>query len=67
VYDTILLAIGRYADTKKLNLEAAKIEYLENGKIVCKDDDSTNIPNVFAIGDCVQFRPELTPTAIMAG
>jgi len=36
-------------------------------KIVVKDDDSSTVPNVFAIGDCAKGRPELTPTAIMAG
>jgi len=53
VYDTILLAIGRQADTTKLNLEAVKVEHLKNRKIICKDDDSTTVPNIFAIGDCV--------------
>lgn len=39
----------------------------KNGKIVCSADDKTSIPNIFAIGDCVEGRPELTPTAIKCG
>lgn len=38
-----------------------------NGKIIANDDDTTDAPNIFAIGDCVKGRLELTPTAIMAG
>ncbi len=34
---------------------------------MCKEDDSTSVQNIFAIGDCVDTRLELTPTAIMAG
>jgi thioredoxin reductase (NADPH) len=39
----------------------------KNGKIICSLDDKTSVPNIFAIGDCVEGRPELTPTAIRCG
>ena len=29
--------------------------------------EATNIPNIFAIGDMIDGRPELTPVAIQAG
>ena len=38
-----------------------------NGKIICTDDDKTTVENIYAIGDVVEGRLELTPTAIMAG
>jgi thioredoxin reductase (NADPH) len=38
-----------------------------NGKIIAGDDDTTAVDNIFAIGDVVLGRLELTPTAIMAG
>lgn len=62
-----MFAIGRSADTKGLNLEAVGIQTAKNGKIIAGDDDATAVPNIFAIGDCVNGRLELTPTAIMAG
>ncbi|EGR29300.1 thioredoxin and glutathione reductase family protein, putative [Ichthyophthirius multifiliis] len=67
VYDTIMLAIGRSSDTQNIGLEQLGIKTKPNGKIICNDDDTTSIEGVFAIGDCVDKRPELTPTAIKAG
>ena len=37
------------------------------GKIVCDDNDCTSVDNIYAVGDCVKDRIELTPTAIMTG
>lgn len=62
-----MLAIGRSADTQGLGLDSVGIKTEKNGKIIANDDDTTDAPNVFAIGDCVSGRLELTPTAIMAG
>lgn len=67
VFDTVMLAIGRVSDTKKIGLEAIGINVKSNGKILCNDDDTTSVEGIFAIGDCVDKRPELTPTAIKAG
>lgn len=89
VYDTVMLAIGRTSDTKKIGLEALGVATKPNGKIICNDDDviiyflilnhnnisiyfylkiqTTNVEGIYAIGDCVDKRPELTPTAIKAG
>jgi len=66
-FDTVLLAVGRNADTKNLGLEKVGVKTEKNGKIVCQDNDSTTVPSVFAIGDCVFGRLELTPAAIKAG
>ena len=43
------------------------INTASNGKIICAADDTTSVSNIYAIGDCVFGRLELTPTAIMAG
>ncbi|XP_073944454.1 thioredoxin reductase 1 isoform X4 [Choristoneura fumiferana] len=67
VFDTVLLATGRYALTKALNLEAAGVTCLsENGKIVAATEQ-TNVAHIYAVGDVLEGRPELTPVAIHAG
>ncbi|XP_045515667.1 thioredoxin reductase 2, mitochondrial-like isoform X3 [Pieris brassicae] len=67
VFDTVLMATGRYALTKQLNLDAAGVSTLStNGKIVA-DTEQTNVPHVYAVGDVLEGRPELTPVAIHAG
>lgn len=65
-FDTILMAIGRTPDTKNLGLEELGI-LTNNGKIIVDEKDQSNVDNIFAIGDCADGRPELTPTAVMAG
>lgn len=67
LYDTVLVATGRAPDTKGLNLEKAGIKSAKNGKIPVNESDQTIIPNIYALGDCADGRPELTPPAIMAG
>lgn len=66
-FDTVMLAIGRNADTKNLGLEKVGIQTKPNGKIICQDNDLTGCPSIFAIGDVVYGRLELTPAAIKAG
>ena len=51
-----MFAIGRSADTKGLNLEKVGVKTQKNGKIIAYDDDTTDAPNVYAIGDCVAGR-----------
>ena len=66
-FDTVVLAVGRYAVTEGLNLGAAGVEFNpKNGKIPCVDEQS-NVPHIFAIGDVLDTRQELTPVAIKAG
>ena len=65
--DTVLAAIGRYPDTKGLNLEAVGIKTNRKGEIFTDNADCSNVDNIFAIGDCAVGRPELTPVAIQAG
>jgi thioredoxin reductase (NADPH) len=65
-FDTVMFAIGRYADTSKINCAAAGLEVESNGKFKTVDE-RTNVPNIYAIGDVLHGKLELTPTAIKAG
>ncbi|KAG7346711.1 NADPH-glutathione reductase [Nitzschia inconspicua] len=67
VYDTVLGAVGRTADTAKLGLENVNVQTNpKNLKIVAKNEQST-CPNIYAVGDVMEGCPELTPVAIQAG
>ncbi|KAI4484660.1 hypothetical protein M0804_007226 [Polistes exclamans] len=67
VYDTVLFAIGRQALTKELKPENVGLEIVpDNGKIDARNEQ-TNVPNIFAVGDVLHKKPELTPVAIHAG
>lgn len=66
LYDTVFTATGREADLKGLNLAAAGVPVERDGKIKCADEQ-TAVPHIYAIGDVVSGKPELTPVAIMAG
>lgn len=68
VFNTVLWAIGRVPETRGLNLEGAGVETNpESQKILVDARDTTSVPHIYAIGDVAEGRPELTPTAIMAG
>uniref|UniRef100_A0A1A7WY60 thioredoxin-disulfide reductase (NADPH) n=1 Tax=Iconisemion striatum TaxID=60296 RepID=A0A1A7WY60_9TELE len=67
-YDSVLWAVGRAPETKALGLDKLGVQLnKETGKIVVGADESTSVPNVHALGDISEGRPELTPTAIKAG
>ena len=65
-FDVVLWAVGRSANTRALNLDAAGIEVLPNGTIPVDEYERTNVKNVYAIGD-ITGRVQLTPVAIAAG
>jgi len=65
-YDTVLVAIGRSADTSNLGLNSVGIATGKNGKIPTVYEQ-TSCSNVYAIGDVMEGCPELTPVAIQAG
>uniref|UniRef100_A0A8C3YU99 Thioredoxin reductase 1, cytoplasmic n=2 Tax=Catagonus wagneri TaxID=51154 RepID=A0A8C3YU99_9CETA len=67
-YNTVLLAIGRDACTRNIGLETVGVEInKKTGKIPVTDEEQTNVPYVYAIGDILEGKPELTPVAIQAG
>jgi thioredoxin reductase (NADPH) len=65
-FDTVLAAVGRTADTAGLNLAAAGVAVDKGAKLRTRDEQ-TNAPHVFAVGDVLLGKPELTPVAIAAG
>lgn len=58
---------GRYPDTATLNLEAAGVETNADGKFDTDHEERTNVPHIFAIGDVLGGKQELTPVAIKTG
>lgn len=64
--EKVLVAIGRKANTASLNLEAGKIAN-DRGRIIVDDQMRTNVPGVYAIGDCVLGRAQLAHTASAMG
>ncbi|XP_064209812.1 thioredoxin reductase 2, tandem duplicate 2 [Anguilla rostrata] len=67
-FDTVLWAIGRAAETRTLNLEKVGVALEEDsGKVIVDDCEASSVPNIYAIGDIGEGRPELTPVAIKAG
>ncbi|HEV7605818.1 MAG TPA: dihydrolipoyl dehydrogenase [Steroidobacteraceae bacterium] len=53
VFDRVLVAVGRSANGKRLNLEAADIDVSDRGIIAVDKQMRTSLPHVFAIGDLV--------------
>merc|ERR1712070_347246 len=67
VFDTVLGAIGRMADTDKLGLEKLGVEVNPKNRRIIGKYEQTDCPNVYAVGDVLDGTPELTPVAIQAG
>jgi glutathione reductase (NADPH) len=62
----MLFALGRRPNTQDLGLEGAGVELGDGCKIKVDDDNRTNVPSIFAVGD-VTDRVQLTPVAIREG
>ncbi len=52
--DVVLVATGRKPFTDGLGLEALGVEMLQRGQIKVDGHWQTNIPGVYAIGDCIE-------------
>lgn len=67
-YNTVLVAVGRDSCTKNIGLEKIGVKINpRNGKVPVNDEEQTNVPHVYAIGDILDGKLELTPVAIQAG
>ena len=63
-----LSVLGRDPETGQLNLDKAGVDiHTQTKKILGNNNEQTTVPHIFAIGDVLQDRPELTPVAIRAG
>ena len=68
IFNTVIFAIGRDADTHKLGLDKLGVNVNpKNGKVIVDDGERSNVPHVFSVGDMADGKPELTPVAIQAG
>lgn len=65
-FDCVVSAIGRLANSGKLNLEAIGVEPGDKGIVATDAFENTSVAGVYAIGD-VNGKPALTPVAIAAG
>ncbi|KAF6018855.1 hypothetical protein EB796_002214 [Bugula neritina] len=62
------MAIGREARTDDLDLEKVGVKTNpKNKKLIASASEQTNVPHVYAVGDVLDGKPELTPVAIHAG
>ncbi|KAH0516429.1 Thioredoxin reductase 1, cytoplasmic [Microtus ochrogaster] len=67
-FNTVLLAVGRDSCTRTIGLETVGVKINEKtGKIPVTDEEQTNVPYIYAIGDILEGKLELTPVAIQAG
>jgi len=66
-FDTVLLAVGRSADTQNILPDNSNVKLSKWGKVIVNEAEQSSVENIFAIGDCTEGRPELTPVAIFAG
>jgi len=67
-FNTVIFAIGRDACTKNIGLESIGVALNpKNGKVLHDSKEQTNVKNIYAIGDVLDDKPELTPVAIQAG
>ena len=64
--EKVLVAIGRKANTAGLDLAAGKIDN-DKGRILVNDKMETNVPGVYAIGDCEFGHAQLAHTASAMG
>ncbi|XP_043658826.1 thioredoxin reductase 1, mitochondrial isoform X1 [Drosophila teissieri] len=66
VFDTVLWAIGRKGLVDDLNLPNAGVT-VQKDKIPVDSQEATNVANIYAVGDIIYGKPELTPVAVLAG
>lgn len=66
-YNTVLMAIGRYAVTDNIGLDKLGVELAPSKKIIGRHEQSISCPYIYAIGDVLEGHPELTPVARTAG
>jgi len=66
-YNTVMVAIGRDPCTADLQLDKVGVKLSRGGYVICGDDESTTCASVYAVGDIIEGKPELTPVAIQAG
>jgi len=64
--DCVMYATGRSPKLEGLGVEKLGLKVGEKGQIVVDEWNRTNVPNVYAVGDCTE-RVCLTPVALREG
>ncbi|MBR9910291.1 MAG: mercury(II) reductase [Gammaproteobacteria bacterium] len=64
--DRLLISTGRHANTSHLNLDTVGVETEKNGAIIVNERMETNIPGIYAAGDCSKM-PQFVYVAAAAG
>ncbi|GAC02905.1 mercury(II) reductase [Paraglaciecola chathamensis] len=64
--DRLLVSTGRHANTNQLNLDAVGVTTNNNGEIVVNERMETNVPGIYAAGDCSNM-PQFVYVAAAAG
>ncbi len=50
-FDTVLVAVGRYADTENLGLEKLGVKMNPKNRRIIGKNEQTDCPNIYAVGD----------------
>ena len=67
-FNTVVFAIGRDACTASIGLDKIGVKLNPtDGKVLHAVDEQTSLPHVYAVGDVLADKPELTPVAVQAG
>jgi thioredoxin/glutathione reductase (selenoprotein) len=66
-FDTVFFATGRNPDTRGLNLAHVGVRCDPTTGKIPVTNETTNVSNIFAIGDVCEGKQELTPVAVKAG
>lgn len=64
--EKVLVAIGRRSNTAALQLDLGGVSH-DKGRIIVNEKMETNVPGVYAIGDCVMGYAQLAHTASAMG
>ncbi|XP_075218140.1 thioredoxin reductase 1, cytoplasmic-like isoform X1 [Lycorma delicatula] len=66
-FNTILCATGRLPFIDNLNLRKAGVNYDNTTGKIYTANEKTSVQNIFAAGDVISGKPELTSVAVQAG
>ena len=66
VCDKLLVSTGRHANTTQLNLDVVGVKTAKNAEIIVNERMETNVPGVYAAGDCSSM-PQFVYVAAAAG
>jgi len=64
--DRLLISTGRHANTAKLKLDLVGVKTSKNGEIIVNERMETNVPGIYAAGDCCNL-PQFVYVAAAAG